>query len=273
MFAKSAILSLGIALGLGAFVAPAHAEYYVWYDTNEHMLGDIDINGALQQPPNYACGMRFSKPYRLNWIDYDPIKTGVDLDQGIDVWLPRPNCGVNGILIKGRVDNHVYNPPVEIKKAEIQTLHSGRWFDKDGNVKPYTIPNLPLQSNVAKWAAMPDVVAALKAQIVDPREQSRAYAAAERQQTEVAALATDLANQIALRRRTNLQELETYVRGVENAATDKLSFADTQLAIAARYARSAMYADAYLAADLARTALVDADAFVKAAQAQFTPVQ
>ena len=278
MFIKSAILSIGAAFALAAAMSPAKAQYAVWYDYNDLDVphGSMLINGKKLLPPNYACGMRFYDPDRLNWVDYSYSKKGFDLDGAVDVWLPLPNCPKNDIVIERSTDDQVFTVPnnFDVKFAEIETSPAGRWFNKNGDVpKAPGIPNLPLKANVAKWAGMALALAALKDQIVDTGTQQRAYVAAQQSQSDVVELASDLAGKIAQRRRSDLPDREASVRDLEDAATTKLSFAATKLATAVRQARSAMYSDAFLSTDLARTAIIDASMLIDAAQAAIEPVE
>ena len=282
MFMKS-MLSAAVVFGLAfASAASADVEYDVYYSEPSNgpvvVTGDVHLNGKPYAPPSWACGLRVVDPDEIYWI-HDYIKDAIPLPSTVDAWLPYDaNCpsfdlpeSEQGILIRLRDEPQTTYPVQDSPKSTItSSVASGRWFDRLGVARGCNClpPNLPIRNSLPVWHAMPVLIASLKTQIVDPLRQTRAYATAQQHQATVDALAADLSAQIAARRRTNLGDLETTVRSLEDTATAQLSDASTQLAIAARYARSGDYAEAHLAADLAGGAFGVADAFAEAVQYQ-----
>lgn len=275
MFKKYAILALAVSLGLGSLPAAAALKTfragYGEGTTLDENFGKTWVDGVLVTPPDYACGRRLYDADALTWIAFGGAKKGSNPDSTVDVWLPRPNCiNKTQIIVEKNSNGNDYLPPnpntFPLEFVELETFGSSRWIDRDGKIKPMTFPQLPYTIKVAQWAALPAQLVALKAQIIDPDTQSRAYFIAQQQEAVVRDLASDLDGRVALRRRTALPDRETALRQVEDAALARLSFAGTQLAVAARYAQSAMYAEAYVAADLAGTAMDEATAYVGEAE-------
>ena len=282
MFTKS-MLSAAVVFGL-AFASAASAfdvEYRVMYSTPseepELQYGDILLNGAVKPRPSWACGMRIYDPKSIAWL-VDGTKTSKPLSATIDILVSYAGCpqqggapSEQGILIKQHDGDTKYPIKLGADSALIRVaLPTGRWIDRFGVARGCncTLPNLPIRNSLPVWHATPVLLDALKAQIVDPRQQTRSAATAQTRQATIDALAADLASQIAARRRTNLGDLETSVRALEDVATDKLADASLQLAIASRYADAGMYADAYVAADKAGDAFDIADAFAGDVQFQ-----
>lgn len=283
MFTRS-ILSAAVVFGL-AFASTASAfdvEYRVVYSTPseepELQTGDIQLNGVTKARPSWACGMRITDPKSISWL-VDGTKTSKPMSATIDILVSYAGCpqqggapSEQGILIREH-DNVDKKFPIKLgaDSALIRVaLPTGRWIDRFGVARGCncTLPNLPIRNSLPAWHATPVLLDALKAQIVDPNRQERADATAQTRQATIDALAADLASQIAARRRTNLGDLETSVRALEDVATDKLADASLQLAIASRYAGAGMYAEAYVAADQAGDAFDTANAFADDVQFQ-----
>jgi hypothetical protein len=276
MFKKYAMLAVAISLGLGSLSAAAVdlKSFRVGYGegtTLDENFGKTWANGVAVTPPDYACGRRVQDVGLLTWIAFGGAKVGKNPYVTIDVWLPRPNCtNKTQIIVEKNGDGADYQPPnpntFPLEYVELETYGSSRWIDKDGKVKPLNIPQLPYTIKQAQWAGMPAQLGALKAQIIDPATQSRAYFVAQQRAAEVNELAGDLDGRIALRRRTSLPDRESALRQAEDAASMQVATAATQLAVAARYAQSARYAEAYVATDVAAAAMNQADAYVTEAE-------
>lgn len=276
MFKKYAMLAVAVSLGLGSLSATA-AElktFRVGYGEGtvlDENFGKTWANGVAVTPPDYACGRRVYDAGLLTWMSFNDTKKALHPDVTVDIWLPRPNCSnKTQIIVEKNGEGTDYLPPnpqtFPLEFVELETWGSSRWIDRYGNIKPMTVPQLPYTIKLAQWAGMPAQINALKAQIIDPDTQSRAYFIAQQQETEVRGLASDLAGRVALRRRSAMPDRETALRQAEDAAAARLSTVATQLAVAARYAQSARYAEAYVGADLAGAAMIEAQAYVTEAE-------
>ena len=276
MFKKYAMLAVAVSLGLGSLSATAVElkTFRVGYGEGtilDENFGKTWANGMPVTPPDYACGRRVYDVRELAWMAFNNDKLGSNPDFTIDIWLPRPNCpNKTQIILEENSNGDDILPPdpqlFPLEFVELESFVHSRWIDRYGKVKPLSVPQLPYTIKVAQWAGMPAQIGTLKAQIIDPETQSRAYFIAQQRAAEVRELAADLNSRIALRRRTALADRENALRQVEDAAAARLSTVAAQLTMAARQAQSARYAEAYVAADLASTALGEAQTYVSEAE-------
>jgi hypothetical protein len=277
MFKNCATVAAAVSLALASLTAsalPTLGTFRVNFGegtTLDENFGQTWVDNVLVTPPQYACGRRLYNVDLLVWIAVGNGKSGLNPDTDIDVWLPRPNCPTpNGIVVEDSATNVDFLPPdpytFPLEFVQLETFYGSRWIDKDGLLKPLGGAQLPYTSKLAQWAALPAQILALKAQIVDPASQSRAYVLAQQYQADVAELAVEFAGRVAERRRTDLPDREASLREMEDGATRELTTADAQLAAAARYARATMYAQAYVAADLAHAAMRDATTYLNEAE-------
>jgi hypothetical protein len=276
MFAKSTLASLVGALLL-SFAATASAEYEAWYvedtDNHGHLYGQVSVNHSTMTPPSWACGLRFKNPQYLIWnFPYDNPE-GIDLDENLFIWIDNPgaNCPHNDLLIEYTDQSQQFPHQLGASNAEIWTDYAASWVDADGKTKFICCKGFNFKITAATWNFTPLRLGQLKALLADPRQQHDAYRLALDIQTDIAALTAELADQIALRRRTPAADSEISISQLEDAASNELAVAARQLAASASQAGAGRYADAYRSADLSAQALESANLLIDTAQNMIDP--
>lgn len=233
MSLKSALSSL-LALGLAGVACTASAEYKVWYNDNVngfYNYGDIAAGNTKLIPPSYACALRFTMPSYYRWVGTPPYVAG-DFYKDVHVWIPKPGCPYNTIRVEYRDQSQLFSPPanVDLGWLGISTNYAVHWVNAQGKIPACNcIPNFPIKSNAAQWAALPLAFDDIKAQLRDPNQQTAAAVAIRTLRTEVDRLGAELDARIAERRRTRLPDRETSVRSLEDAASRHMATASVHL--------------------------------------------
>ncbi len=276
MFTKSTLANVFSALLL-SFAATASAEYEAWYvdntDNHGHVYGEVSVNHSTMTPPSWACGLLFKNPQYLLWNFPDANPTGIDLDENLFIWIDNPtaNCPYDDLLIEYTNKSQQFPHQIGASNAEIWTDYAASWVDANGKTKFICCKGFKFKITAATWNFTPLRIDQLKAVLADPRQQHDAYRLALDIQTDINALTAELANQIALRRRTPAADSETSISQLEDAASNELAVAARHLAASASYSSVGEYADAYRSADLSAQALTSANLLIDTAQNMIEP--
>lgn len=235
MSLKSMLSSL-LALGLAGAACTASAEYKVWYNDNVYgtfNYGDIAAGNTKLIPPSYACALRFVDPDPGNyrWVGTPPYVSGT-FNKSVHVWFPKPGCPYNQIRVEYQDGSHVFAQPgnVDLGWLGISTSKAVHWVTSQGKIPSCgCIPNFPIKTNAAQWAALPLAFDDIKAMLRNPNQQTAAAIAIRTLRTEVDRLGAELDARIAERRRTRLPDRETSVRSLEDAASRHMAEASVHL--------------------------------------------
>lgn len=271
------ILSSSIALLLMA-MGTAHAgnaDYRVWYfdDNGFHQEGDISTGpGASLLQPAWACGRRFTSPDYYRWVDeYGNTMSSANFNKDVHVWLPGPGCPYNTVTIEYRDHSQTFPHQPGASYMEISTSSGGGWINAQGKIPACNcLPDFPIKFN-ANWSLVPSISVSLRADLADPRRQSVIQPALRDLQTRIGDLAASLADRVALRRRTLLDDREASVRALEDSALNALALASRDAAQCTSAAANRQYATAYVACGRAEANVVTASTLADAIEEAIAP--
>ncbi|UXI67746.1 hypothetical protein [Tahibacter amnicola] len=273
----SRILSSALTLAMMAIgtAQAGNVDYRVWYfdDDGFHQEGDISYGpGPALVRPSWACGRRVGSPDYYRWVDgYGNTMSSANLSQDVHVWLPGKGCPYNALTIKYRDGSQTFAHQPGASYMEISTSSGGGWIDAQGKIPACNcLPNFPIKVS-ANWKLVPSISSSLKADLADPRRQTRVLAALRDLQYRMDELGTSLGERIAQRRRSPLGDREQSVQSVENAATDALALAAREASLCTDAAGSRQYTLAYAACGRAEAAVAVADRLAEEVQSVIAP--